>query len=106
MPKTKVAPKKGKTQSSAGKACRVKVGQAFTANDVNLTDPPREVDSQTKARTTTILLVALLVFYGVYIAHEWLRGSSFDKIGRFIENGLLMYIGWCLGKHFSTNRQP
>jgi hypothetical protein len=95
---------KATAKSARPKAPKVKVGEAFTANDVQLANDPKEVETRTKAQTTTILLIALVAFYGVYIAHEWWVGHSFDGIGRFIENAIVMILGWCLGKGYSKSR--
>ena len=104
MKKSKTRTKKCRTTGSAERVSRVNVGEAFTANDVQFANDPKEMEPRTKAKATTILLVALIAFYSVYIAHEWLSGNSFGTIGRFLETGLGMFLGWCLGRKFSDRK--
>jgi len=104
MKKSKTRTKKCRTTGSAERVSRVKVGEVLTANDLQFADDPKEVEPRTKAKATTILLAALIAFYGAYIAHEWMSGNSFGTIGRFLETGLGMFLGWCLGRNFHDRK--
>jgi hypothetical protein len=83
---------------------RVAVGEPFTETDFELADAPFRIEARAKARTATLLVLATIVFYGGYVAHEWLAGVGFETIGRFLESCLFMILGWCLGKIGSHDR--
>ena len=98
-------PKQGKANAShAVKPPRPVVGEPFKEDDLQLPIESGRVERHTKARTTTILVVAMVAFYGIYLAHEWWVGNSFEKVGRFIENALVMFLGWCIGKGTYNSR--
>jgi peptidoglycan/LPS O-acetylase OafA/YrhL len=105
MKKSKTRTNKCRTTGSAERASRVRVGEAFTADDLQFANDPKDVEPRMKAKATTILLAALIAFYSVYMAHEWLSGNSFGTIGRFLETGLGMFLGWCLGRNFSDRKK-
>ena len=51
-------------------------------------------------------MVAVVVFYSLYIAHEWWANKSFDGIGRFLENAIAMFVGWVVGKNSRSRGDP
>ena len=96
--------KRARRTNSAVKYPRVVVGEPFTETDVKLSDAPSRIEARAKARTIKLLVLAMIVFYGVYIAHEWWAGDGFETIGRFLENCIFMFVGWCLGKIGTQDR--
>jgi hypothetical protein len=104
MRTTKTPSKRGKDLVSV-RAPKVVVGDAFTDDDIRLANDPKHLEYRARALTTVILLAALILFFAVYVAHEWWVGASFDPIGRFVEGALLMLLGWALGKN-SHGGQP
>jgi hypothetical protein len=84
---------------------KVDVGEPFTETDIQLSGSS-DIEQRTKARSTTILVVAVVAFYSLYMAHEWWANKSFDGIGRFLENALAMFIGWVVGKNYHNRGDP
>jgi hypothetical protein len=76
---------------------KVVVGDPFTAEDIELRGS-RAVESRTKSRIAMVLVVAFLIMYCLYIAHEWWEDKSFETIGQFIQTALAMFVGWIVGK--------
>lgn len=68
------------------------VGEPFTEEDIQISHDA-DIEPRSKARVTVIIAVALIAFYGVYMAHEWRAGHSFDKIGQFLETAIVAFIG-------------
>jgi hypothetical protein len=73
------------------------VGEPFTNEDIQLSYDAN-IEPRSKARVTAIIAVSLITFYGIYIAHEWHEGHSFEKIGQFLETAIVAFIGWSVGK--------
>lgn len=46
------------------------VGEPFAAEDIRLSHDA-DIEPRSKAKVTAIIVVALIAFYGVYMAHEW-----------------------------------
>jgi hypothetical protein len=85
---------------------KVDVGEPWTDGELRLSVRGHDVETRTRAHVTLIIAGALVVLYTLYIAHEWWTGRSFESIGRFLENGLWLFIGWCIGKAFPRGREP
>jgi hypothetical protein len=73
------------------------VGEPFAEEDIQVSNDA-DIEPRSKARVTVIITVALIAFYGVYMAHEWRAGHSFDKIGQFLETAIVAFIGWSIGR--------
>jgi hypothetical protein len=84
----------------------VNVGDPWTEDDLRLSVGGRDIEAQTRAHVTLVIAGALIVFYSLYIVHEWWTGRSFESIGRFLETGIWLFIGWCIGKAFPRGREP
>lgn len=84
---------------------KVLVGEPFTETDIQLIGSS-DIEQRTKARATTILVVAVVTFYSLYMAHEWWANKSFDGIGRFLENAIAMFVGWIVGKNSRNRGDP
>ena len=85
---------------------RVAVGEPFTEHDVQLVNKTGEIKHDVKPLTTIVLVIATVVFYGVYMAHEWWAGNSFSAAGLFLQNVIFALVGWCIGKSTSDRASP
>jgi hypothetical protein len=92
--------------SKSARGVRVNVGVLWTEDDLRFSVGGRDIEARTRAHVTLIIAGALVVLYTLYIAHEWWTGRSFESIGRFLENGIWLFIGWCIGKAFPRGREP
>jgi hypothetical protein len=68
------------------------VGEPFTEEDIRLAQDA-SIEPKSRARIAAFIAVALVAFYGIYMAHEWHEGHSFDKIGQFLETAIVAFIG-------------
>jgi len=84
---------------------KVNVGAPWGEDDLDISISPHDVESRTRARVALIIVIALVVLYTLYFAPEWWTGKSFEGIGRFLENGISLFIGWCVGKAFPRRRE-
>jgi ABC-type amino acid transport system permease subunit len=79
------------------------VGEPFAAEDIQISRDA-DIEPRSKARVTVIIAVALIAFYGAYMAHEWRAGHSFDRIGQFLETAIVAFIGWSIGRASGRGR--
>jgi len=102
---TSRTPRQREVPKSVG-SVKVNVGEPWTDGDLRLSVGEHDVEARTRAHVTLIIAGALIVLYILYIAHEWWTGRSFESIGRFLENGIWLFIGWCIGKALPRGREP
>jgi hypothetical protein len=99
-----LSPTKGLTLNQTFTPPKVTVGEAFTETDIRVGSNSDDLEGQTRARATIIIVGAFVIFYGAFMAHEWSAGNSFTMIGQFLENMFVGFVGWCIGKDSSKNR--
>lgn len=79
-------------------APKVAIGEAFNKSDLDLVQALDEDSSHLRERVAMTIVIALIILYGVYVAHQWYAGHSLETTGQFLQTALGAFAGWCIGK--------